>query len=71
MHEITHILGVNSLFFTRMYGSYTGSTFLTTAQTFASPSGNPTRNMLITSNVKTYVQTYFGCSDTSIGALIE
>lgn len=69
MHEITHILGVSGFLFTKMWGSYTSSTYLTQAQyQYTDANG---RNYIITPNVQAYVQNFFTCSSSTIGGLIE
>jgi hypothetical protein len=71
MHELTHIYGVNGGLWQYFYQSYTSTTKKGTSNVVSTVPGDSTKYMVITSSVKSYVQNFFACSDTTIGALLE
>lgn len=67
LHELTHILGVSSFLFGKVQISYESSTARDPAQVSSTSGG---KTMIILEQTKLYVQNYFGCTDTSLGAMI-
>ena len=67
---MTHIFGVNGGLWTYFYESYTSSTKKGSSNVVGTVPGDSSKYQVITSSVKSYVQDFFGCSDTSIGGLL-
>ena len=61
---------MNSQLFSDFYTSY-GSGTVATGVTTTTTINSQSRIQIVTTNVKNYVQTFFGCSDGTTGGLLE